>query len=573
MIITYYATTFLLSVIFSIIYVFRWKKHFDVNITAVFILIPLSNLGQVLMQLAKTPREALLANHFIYVGGIFLPFFITYTIFALCGHKVNTVIRGILFTVNCLLFGAELSAGLTGLFYKNVTLKVEPDHVILVKEYGPVHTLFYVMLGVYLLAGLAEIIYSLIKKRQVSKKTAFLLLWPEIFSVLGFFGGRLTGSAVELIPLGFVFSQIVCLMIVEQVSLYHTSDMVIETMVERGENGFITFDFNKCYLGSNYTAREILPSLKELSVDESVEGKEELKKTVVHWINHFVTDHSDTKNKNLYIKKDPENPENDKMYSIQLDYLYNGKRKVGYQIILEDDTADQNYIRLLDNYNTELEEEVKKKTQRVVEMHDNLIMSMATMVESRDNSTGGHIRRTSVGVKLLIEEIMEDNRLHLSDEFCADIIKAAPMHDLGKIAVDDKILKKAGRFKPGEFEEMKKHAAQGAKIVHEILKETDDESFKIVAENVAHYHHERVDGSGYPEGLKGDEIPLEARIMAIADVYDALVSKRVYKEKMSFEEADKIIMEGMGKHFDESLKEYYVKARPKLEAYYSKVED
>lgn len=105
--------------------------------------------------------------------------------------------------------------------------------------------------------------------------------------------------------------------------------------------------------------------------------------------------------------------------------------------------------------------------------------------------------------------------------------------------------------------------------MHDILKDTDDEEFKIIAENVAHYHHERMDGSGYPEGLKGEEIPLEARIMAIADVYDALVSKRVYKDSLSFEEADRIMMESFGKHFDKKLEKFYISARPKLEAYYS----
>lgn len=202
-------------------------------------------------------------------------------------------------------------------------------------------------------------------------------------------------------------------------------------------------------------------------------------------------------------------------------------------------------------------------------MHDNLILSMATMVESRDNSTGGHIRRTSEGVRLLTEELKAEGLFALSDDFSRDLIKAAPMHDLGKIAVDDAVLRKPGRFTPEEFEKMKTHAAEGARIVHEILKGTDDPDFQRIAENVAHYHHERWDGSGYPEGLKGDEIPVEARIMAIADVYDALVSKRVYKDSMSFEQADAIIMEGMGKHFDARLKSCYVNARPKLEAYYS----
>ena len=221
------------------------------------------------------------------------------------------------------------------------------------------------------------------------------------------------------------------------------------------------------------------------------------------------------------------------------------------------------------NYNDELEKEVAAKTERIVALHDQLIIGMATMVESRDNSTGGHIRRTSAAVRILCETIREDGSVGLSDGFFEKLIKAAPMHDLGKIAVDDSILRKPGRFTPEEYDEMKKHAKEGARIVREILADTDDKEFCRIAENVAHYHHERVDGSGYPEKLKGDEIPLEARIMAIADVYDALVSKRAYKESFSFAEADRIILEGMGAQFDPALRKYYEAARPELEAYYT----
>ena len=180
--------------------------------------------------------------------------------------------------------------------------------------------------------------------------------------------------------------------------------------------------------------------------------------------------------------------------------------------------------------------------------------------------------RSSIGaaVRLLIKAIRDSGSLQLSDSFCEKIVKAAPMHDLGKIAVDDVILRKPGRFTPEEFGKMRVHAAEGARVIHEILKDTDDEEFRRIAENVAHYHHERMDGSGYPDGLKGDEIPLEARIMSIADVYDALVSKRVYKDSYSFERADQIILEGMGTQFDPGLKKYYEAARPDLEAYYSK---
>jgi putative two-component system response regulator len=251
-------------------------------------------------------------------------------------------------------------------------------------------------------------------------------------------------------------------------------------------------------------------------------------------------------------------------------FLYDGNnRKRGYQMYITDDTKNQQYIALLDNFNTELKAEVAEKTEHIIEMHDNLILSLAIMVESRDNSTGGHIRRTSDCVRILVNEIKKGKDFDLSEDFCKNIIKAAPMHDLGKITIDDAVLRKPGRFTAEDFEIMKSHSAEGARIVHEILLGTDDDDFRRIAENVAHYHHERWDGKGYPEGLKGEEIPLEARIMAIADVYDALVSKRVYKERMSFEKADSIIMDSMGTQFDERLKPYYVAARSKLEAYYN----
>lgn len=207
--------------------------------------------------------------------------------------------------------------------------------------------------------------------------------------------------------------------------------------------------------------------------------------------------------------------------------------------------------------------------KREIEVQNKLEYGMAQMVEGRDNSTGGHIKRTSKVAELIVNEMIKDSTLFLNHRFFSSIIKAAPMHDIGKITVDDAILRKPGKYTPEEFAVMKKHAAAGATILEDILKDSSDEDFEKVAINVAHYHHERWDGSGYPCGLKEEEIPLEARIMAIADVYDALVSKRVYKEEFSFEMADKIIMEGFGKQFDPGLEKYYLAARSKIEEYYS----
>ena len=206
-------------------------------------------------------------------------------------------------------------------------------------------------------------------------------------------------------------------------------------------------------------------------------------------------------------------------------------------------------------------------------MHNGMIRGMAMLVESRDNSTGGHIIRTSDVVEILLDEIVKDKdyvkKNNIDNDFIRNLIKAAPLHDIGKIAVDDVILKKPGKFTKEEFEIMKKHAPEGAKVLHSILEKTKDEKFKILAENVAKYHHERMDGSGYPLGLKNKSIPLEARIMAIADVYDALVSKRVYKDSMSFKQANKIMLESMGAHFDKELEKFYIAALPKIEQYYA----
>jgi putative two-component system response regulator len=142
------------------------------------------------------------------------------------------------------------------------------------------------------------------------------------------------------------------------------------------------------------------------------------------------------------------------------------------------------------------------------------------------------------------------------------------MHDLGKVGVDDKVLRKPGRLTPEEFAIMQTHVIKSANLVDNILQGVEEEHFIQVARNVAKYHHEKWNGKGYPENLEGEAIPLEARIMAIADVYDALVSKRCYKESMSFEEAEKVMLESMGSHFDPNLKQVFVLSKQRLEEYY-----
>lgn len=217
----------------------------------------------------------------------------------------------------------------------------------------------------------------------------------------------------------------------------------------------------------------------------------------------------------------------------------------------------------------EMTDSIETKTQKIFDIQNSIITGMATMVESRDNSTGGHIKRTSDCIKVFVNRLKkEEGYSEIPDHFYDCVIKAAPMHDLGKIAVDDAVLRKPGKFTDEEYEKMKKHSEEGARIVENVLSAVDDLEFKKIAVNIAHYHHEKWNGQGYPAKISGEEIPLESRIMALADVFDALVSKRCYKDSFTYDKAFAIIQESLGTHFDPKLGKLFLECRSELEEMY-----
>ena len=574
----YYEILFGLSVLLTLIYIFIWHKHFDVHISLIFAIIPIANLGYAMLAHSRSLEAALTATKITYIGGCFLTLFITQSILSLCHIELKRWMNAVLAVMCIVSFSVVLSIGNSPIFYKTVSFEMEKGMGKLVKTYGFAHTLTYVIITVYVIISTAAMIYSLFNKKDVPTNTIVLLAFPMSFSFVSYFAGKALPGGIDAMPFSYVFAQFMYLIIVHRLCLYEITDLGVDSLIKKGDTGFMSFDFDDKYLGSNESAQKVFPVLKDIKVDTYPGKREEVKKTIFKWLDEFKKDESKD---HFYYEVD------DKIYLVTIRYLYDGKHRRGYQFLVTDDTDSRKYMKLLANYNDQLSEEVATKTENIVVMHNKLILGMATMVESRDNSTGGHIRRTSDVVKVLIDEIRKDEatadgrknirflfgKEGLTDEFCKNMIQAAPMHDLGKIAVDDAVLRKPGKFTPEEFAEMKKHAAEGARIVDQILDGTENEAFHKVAVNVAHYHHERWDGSGYPEGLKGEDIPIEARIMAIADVYDALVSKRVYKDKFSFDDADRIMMESMGKHFDKRLERYYLSAKPRLEEYYRSMGD
>ena len=221
------------------------------------------------------------------------------------------------------------------------------------------------------------------------------------------------------------------------------------------------------------------------------------------------------------------------------------------------------YIYYNDLVQQDTKAELIKNQKKITEMQEKMISGLANLIENRDLDTGEHILRTSNYVRLIAVNSKKDGYYsdELTDHFVTLLCTLAPMHDIGKIIIPDNILKKPGRLTTEEFEIMKKHASAGATVVRDVLNGITDEEYLKFAQDIATYHHERWDGTGYPQGLKGEEIPLASRIMAIADVFDALISERCYKEPYSYEDAFAIIERESGTHFDPNLVKVFLDHR------------
>ncbi|BBF44930.1 response regulator [Lachnospiraceae bacterium KM106-2] len=338
-----------------------------------------------------------------------------------------------------------------------------------------------------------------------------------------------TTGGYDTTALGYVICSIIFLFSIFQHNLFDTLDLAREYVVENMTNGIIVLGSSEQFLHANAPAKALFPEITE-------RHPEELIQKLLSWAEEkdyrFIDSH---------------------VYTCHTCNIYANEIVRGKMITIDDVTIHYNYTK-------ELEQAVNEKTQQLEQTQHAVISSFANLIEARDGITGEHVKRTSAYVGIITYALKENGYYTdiLTDRYIKALINAAPLHDIGKIAIPDSILRKPGKLTDNEYDIIKQHAKLGAEIIEDLIDEAGPEYYLIIARNMALYHHEKWDGSGYPTGMAGDEIPLCARIMAISDVYDALISNRSYKKSFPIEEAVAIIKEGAGKHFDPIITKVFI---------------
>lgn len=561
-------TMFILSVVNIVLLSVVVKRQRCFYYVTFFMLICISCFGYLTIANASTLEVALVGNTLTYMGACFLPYCFLLCLSELCQAPIKKWQSLLMFAYNCFVFALVwLTLDDVMLYYSDTQILQEEGITVFVSTAGPLRILYEISILFYAVAVVWILVSAFRQKRNISYKNLWMLIGLELATIIVYLIEKMTTHVVDWVCLGYILDEFILLVLIYRIGKYDVSESIAGSINGQEDYAYMVFDMKLNYLGCSPMLKKYFPDVTHVKVDKPIDpkGNKVIEKAVAWLTSCTITGIREP----LYVNSGGRDlkctwrPINNGLF---------GKQS-GYLVELFDDTNQQKYMSLISNYNARLEGEVEAKLEHIQEMQDQIIIGISDIVESRDNSTGGHVKRTSEAVRIFMDQLEKESaEFHMTKRYVENIIKAAPMHDLGKIAVEDYILKKPGRFTDAEFALMKVHATVGAQIVEKALNGVEDGAFMDVAKNMAQYHHEKWNGKGYPDGLSGEEIPLEARIMALADVFDALVSKRCYKERYSYDEAFRIIEDSLGSHFDPELGKAFLNCRKELEAYYDGVE-
>lgn len=557
-----YLYGFLLVVSIAVIIYMAQKNYesIDIRYWSMVILVPIIVLGYWLKTMVGTEEEARLAFCFIYLDSTVLVTLILFCIMHFLHIKAKPWFKivgyGAAFAHMMMIWLCYKN----NLYYESVTVIRTTVGSITKTSGGPLKAIHWVYLSIVFLIIVGLMVTAIIKKGTYSRRTFWLYAVLLIIGIFIYGIESIQDVDFTSLPVLYVLSDIMIAMNYDHAHMHDIASLISEEKEYSGTKGYVALDLEKRFVSCNTGAFEFLPDLEEQVVDAPLVKGSKSEEILDGLIESYLT--------NRTTSTSFESGERIFKCEISEFFLRKGGKSHGYLFDIRDVTEEQKVLQVMHDYNDTLATEVNKKTDNIKNIQRKVVLGLANMVENRDNNTGGHVKRTSDIIGYVVDAVRRQGHYNIDDRFAEDIVRAAPMHDLGKITIENSILCKPGKLTDEEYAIMKTHSTKSGEFVNIILKDVEEEHFVNVAFNVARFHHERWDGRGYPEGLIGEMIPLEARIMAIADVYDALVSKRCYKKPMSFEQASQIMLDGMGTQFDPNMYTVFLDCREQLENYY-----
>ena len=535
--ILYYSITTILAFINLILLVYTYEnKKANYYFMLSMIVMAISNCGYLAMAVSKDLSEAILSNKISYIGGCFIPLITLFLVCTVCNYSVPGWLRYILYGYSFFVFFMSLTIGYNELYYTNVSLGKLGDATILSHDYGFGHAFFYVILYGYLALEVILLGYHLIKRRAVSQNKLWILSGMIILNIVIFIIGRMIHPDFEFMPVLYVVDGWIFLYLQRKNMMYNLEDSIASTIKNQDVYGYIIFDNDLRYMGCNNVAQNVFPGIKDCKVDRGIAGIKSVE-MISEWLKNY-TESGGEKH---------EFKSGEQYYEIKISRIFYHKKARGYVVEIKDETDRLNYLNLLSKYNNELLEKVQEQTGELTEQQKQIeelflqtIMALSEAVDAKDRYTSGHSKRVAKYARMIAE------KLGKSKEEQEEIYRAGLLHDVGKIRVPEEIINKAGKLTEDEFSNIKVHPATGYHILSGI---SGSEQIAIAAK----YHHERYDGKGYPNGLSGTQIPEVARILGVADSYDAMTSNRSYREGLPQDVVRAEIEKGKGTQFDPEI--------------------
>ncbi len=487
---------------------------------------------------APTVEAALTATKLCYVGKVYIPPLALFFVLYYCRIKVSSAFVCLLTTVHTAVLVLVMTCEHHELFYKEISFSRDGLVPHLAHVPGVLYAAYTVLVLCYAVVMLGVCLY---RYRQVEQEDRNKIAYLSVIVLLPVLGLVLYLSGVTMdydaTAISYVWSGIILLVSIFRHDFFDTVNLAKNYVAENLADGLVVLGKQGQFVYANALALSLFPQLNEKEYTVAVD---EIRK---------------------YCGKEKRMHMDGNVYMVTERDIFQNRTLRGKMYYLQDVTDSYNYT-------AKLETEVRDKALELFQSHHSLIVSLANLVEARDGVTGLHVKHTSEYVEIIARGLQKVPKYReiMSNSYVSVLSEAAPLHDIGKISMEDAILRKEGSLNTEELKSIHSHPALGAQIIDGVLAEVKGSDYLVTAREMAYCHHEKWDGSGYPQGLKGEEIPLSARIMALADVYDALRSERSYKEAYSKEEAKRIMLEESGRQFDPELVEVFLANIEEIEA-------